>query len=175
VVLEAEKGSPRYRAYEFKGDEFQFPAFLIRELPTRKVLGRVPWPGDAGSDEQPLSASSAVLWSPDGNSVALNTTERYYAHTTVWTIDRGAGVFVEVGLPEYETLTGFEKPDSNDLRPRGCARIKEWTPDSHLVYELMFSPEPDYDGADSMHHEVTLRIAGQRMEVLSRKTIPRDD
>ena len=32
VVLEADKGNPRYEAYEFKGDAAQFPAFLIREI-----------------------------------------------------------------------------------------------------------------------------------------------
>lgn len=62
VTLEADKDSPRYKEYEFKGDKDQFPAFLIREIKTGKVLAPVGWEGDAGKDERPLRAKSSVLF-----------------------------------------------------------------------------------------------------------------
>jgi hypothetical protein len=171
VVLEADKGSPRYKAYEFKGAPDQFPAFLIREAITHRVLNRIRWMGDAGSDERPLIEHSSVSWSPGGNSVAINTHERFYARTSVWTLAPAVGSFEKAEFPDYKTLTGFDEPDPDQLRARGYAHVDGWTAEGHLIYTLILSSGGDYAGHDPLHHRVTLEVSATGMKVLLRQAI----
>ena len=174
VVLEADKDTPAFQRYEFKGDDSEFPAFLVRELPSHRIVARLTWPGDASAgDEQPLRSHTRVLWSPAGDAVIVNTNERFYSYSSVLTVQPETGRFVQVPFPDYKTLTGFEPPDSSQLRARGFTRA-EWTPEGLLVYAISSSPQPSYDGPDPLRHRITLRVTPTRMEVVGREVVPED-
>ena len=175
VVLEADKDTPSFARYELKGDDSEFPAFLVLELPGRRVLGRFNWPGDpSAGDEQPLRSHTQVLWSPSGDAVAINTDERFYSYSSILAHDRDSNRFVAVPFPDYKALTGFAPPDSDQLRPRGFARALEWTPDGLLVYAISSSPLPSYEGADPLRHRIILRVTPHGMEVVRREPLPED-
>jgi hypothetical protein len=127
VVLAADKDTPSFERYELKGDDSQFPRFLIRELPSGKTVGSLKWPRDSSSDSQPLRNHTRVLWHPNGTSVAIHTSERYYSHTNILALDPKTGKFIELQFPDYKTLTGHPKPKSADLRPRGFGTALRWT------------------------------------------------
>jgi hypothetical protein len=171
VVLEADKDTPTYRSYEFKEDSG--PKILIRELPGKRVVAKLLWPGDPNSDAQPLRTHTAVLWSPDGECVAINTSERHYAHSSVFARDPESGKFVEVEVPDYKTMTGFAPPDSDKLRARGFANALSWTPEGHLVYILRLSPGGLYEGKDPLVHRTTLRVTPKGMVVVRREANPK--
>lgn len=170
VVLEADKGSPRYEAYEFKGGDDQYPAFLIREVKTGSILARAGWRGDAGSDTQPLRRHSQVSWNPAGTAVILNTGERFYSHSNVWAFDEATGTFKEIELPNYKTMTGYETPNPDDLHPRGH-NSAAWTKDGNLVYEIILSPLNRKEGGDPFRHKITLRLGAKGFEVISREPL----
>lgn len=170
VVLEADKDSPSYKDYEFKGSEDQFPAFLIRDVKTHKVAARVRWMGDAVSDEKPLRLRSTVLWNPSGTSVILNTSERFYSHSGVWTLDQASGKFGKLDLPDYKTLTGFEAPTADELRPRGFSS-SAWTKEGNLEHKLILSPLHPKEGGDPFRHHITLRIGPEGFKVIAREEL----
>lgn len=169
-MLEAEKGTAAFEAYEFKGDEKEFPAFLIREVRSGKVLTRVRWDGDANSDAQPLSLVSTVSWNPAGTAVILNTSERFYSHSGIWAFDQKFGGFKKLVLPDYKTMTGYEAPGSDELRPRGHGSTS-WTKDGNLVYELTLEPLHPKDGGDSFRHKITFKFGAGGLEVLKREEL----
>ena len=175
VVLEADKDTPSFARYEMKGDDSQFPKFLIRELPSGKVVGRLSWPGDPGSDKQPLRSHTKILWHPDGGAVAINTDERFYSFTNIFSLDPKSGKFVEVKFPDYKALTGFPEPNTNQLQPRGFSRVVGWTKEGGLVYETSVTPLPSYNGADPLSHRVTLRVTSKGMKVIRREAFSRGD
>lgn len=170
VVLEADKDTPLYKGYEFKGGNDQFPAFLIREIKTGKVLARVGWEGDADSDQRPLRSKSNVYWSPSGTAVILNTSERNYSHSCIWAIDEKSGEFKRLEFPDYKTMTGFEAPSSGDLRPRGFSS-SSWTKEGDLICELVLSPLTSKDGGDPMQHKIKLRLGPGGFEVIAREKL----
>ena len=170
VVLEADKDTPLYKGYEFKGGNDQFPAFLIREIKTGKVLARVGWEGDADSDQRPLRAKSSVHWNPSGTAVILNTSERHYSQSSIWALNTTTGAFTKLALPDYKTMTGFEAPSSDDLRPRGFSSWS-WTQDGELICELVLSPLIPNDGGNPMRHKITLRLDPEGFEVIAREKL----
>ncbi|MDF3056131.1 MAG: hypothetical protein K0R17_346 [Rariglobus sp.] len=174
VVLEADKDTPKFQRYEFKGDDSQFPAILIRQLPNGGIVGRLSWPGDAHSDDQPLRSHTTVLWHPRGDVVAINTNERNYAYSSIFALQSDTGKFVEVRFPDYKTLTGFPTPNSDQLRPRGFGRAVRWTKEGHLIYTLRLLPET-YTGADPLSHRITLRVTPKGMEVIRREASREDE
>ena len=170
VVLEADKDTPLYKKYEFKGGNDQFPAFLIREIQTGKVMARVGWVGDADSDQRSLRSKSNVYWNPSGTAVILNTSERNYSHSCIWAIDKKSGEFKRLEFPDYKTMTGFEAPSSDDLRPRGFSS-SSWTKDGDLKCEFVLSPLNPKDGGDPMRHKITLRLGPGGIEVIGREKL----
>lgn len=168
VLLEAEKGTPRYLAYEFKGGDEQFPAFLIRQTKNGNVLARIPWMGDPGSDDRARREKSSVSWNPAGTAVIINTSERFYSHTAIWAIDDKTGTFKELVLPDYETLTGSVAPKAIDLRPRAHAKTS-WTKDGDLVYTLILHPTPPPQTGDTNRHKITFKLQPDGLEVIKRE------
>ena len=175
VVLEADKDTPSYARYEMKGNDSQFPGFLIRELPSGKTIGRFSCIADPNSDEQPLRSHVKILWRPDGGAVAICTSERFYSYTNVFALDPKSGKFVEVQFPDYKTLTGFPEPNTDQLKPRGFSSVQRWTSEGDLVYEIYLSPLATYRGADPLRHRVTLQVTPKRMKVIRREPDPKDD
>jgi hypothetical protein len=172
IVLEADKGSSRFKAYEFKGDQCQYPAFLIVDATSRKVITRVPWEGDTGGDEQPLKLHSTVLWNPGSTAVALTTRERFYTHCVVRVYDASRRTFVKVEFPDYKTMTGFPPPAAEDLRSRGYDKAVEWNKKGHLTVELKLSPASSEERPDSLHHRVTLEVSASGMKAVHREMLP---
>jgi hypothetical protein len=171
VVLEADKDTPSFKRYELKGDDTQFPKFLIRELPSGRTVGKLRWLGDSSSDSQPLRNHTQILWRPDGRAVAISTSERYYSHTNLFALQPKTGKFIEVPFPDYKTLTGHPQPKAEDLRPRGFGNTFRWTDKGFLVYEMKLSPEASYSGSDPLHHRITLRVTPRGMEVIAREPL----
>ncbi len=169
VVLEADKGSPRFERYEFKGDNDQYPAFLILEVASGEILTRLPWGSDS-SDWPSLREGSKVSWNPAGDSVILNTSSRFYSASSIWSFEVKSGVFKETGLPDYKTLTGFNAPKSDDLRPRVGAS-SSWNERGDLVHEIILSPLVDPKNGDPMHHRITLRMGPKGWTVVSREKL----
>jgi hypothetical protein len=168
VVLEAEKGTAAYDAYEFKGEAKEFPAFLIRDSKSEKVLTRVRWEGDANSDDQPLSSHSGVSWNPAGTVVILSTRARNYSGSSIWAFDQATGGFKELNLPDYKTMTGYEAPDSDDLHARVHSSTV-WTKDGDLVYKLVLDSRKPEEGGDPLRHKTTLRLGKEGFEVIKRE------
>lgn len=67
VVLETDHDTARFAEYEFKGDESQFPAFLVLDRTNGNTLGRFPWPGD-GSDTRTQPTGASRPWWSVGSS-----------------------------------------------------------------------------------------------------------
>jgi hypothetical protein len=172
VVLEADKDTPSFERYELKGDDSQFPRFLIRELPGGKTVGSLKWPGDTSGDSPPLRNHTQILWHPNGTAVAITTSERYYSQTNILALDPKTGKFLELRFPDYKTLTGYPKPKSDDLRPRGFGTALRWTEKGFLLYEMSSMPGASYKGTDPLHHRITLRVTPQGMEVVDREALP---
>lgn len=176
VVLEADKDTPSFARYEFKGDASQYPKFLIRDTATGRIVGRQKWPGDStAGDERMLRNHARVLWRADGGAVAINTDERFYSYTSVLARGPKDVEFICVSFPDYKTLTGFAMPNSDDLRPRGFASATEWNSQGLLVYHFESSPLPSYKGVDPLKHRVTLRVTERGMEVFSREALKNND
>lgn len=171
LVLEADKDTPTYQSYEFKGGSG--PKILVRELPSLRVVANIPWQGDPDSDARPLRSHTSVIWSGDGERVAINTSERHYRHTAVFARDSKTGAFVEVEFPDYKTMTGFAPPDSEKLQARGFGDALSWTAEGHLIYVLKLVPGGLHDGKDPLVHRVTLRITPKGMEVIRREANPK--
>lgn len=169
VVLEADKGSPRFERYEFKGDNDQYPAFLILEVASGKILTRVPWGSDS-SDWPSLREGSKVSWNPAGDSVILNTSSRFYSASSIWSFDVKSGVFKKTELPDYKTLTGFNEPKSADLRPRAGA-YSSWNDHGDLVHEITLSPLVEPKNGDPMRHRITLHMRPKGWTVVSREKL----
>ena len=168
VVLEADKGSPKYKEYELKGDETEFPAFLIRELSSGKILSRIVWQGDSNSDQQSLTKKSVINWNNDGSAVIINTSERFYSYSTVWFLDKDQ-FFRELIIPDYKTLTGFEKPNTEHLRPRGHTSMK-WSEDGDLIYGIHLQGMRAMKNNDPLSHIITLRLDQKKgLTVINRK------
>lgn len=155
--------------------EPETPVLLIRELPGHREVGRIEWPGDpTGGDEQPLRTHASVLWRPGGEAVAINTNERFYSGTSVLARLPQTGRFVEVKFPDYKTLTGYPLPNSEHLRPRGAGLATRWTPEGHLVYEMILSPAASYTCPDPLRHRITLQVTSEGMKVIHREPLPAD-
>ncbi len=169
IVLEADKDTPSFAAYELKGDSY--PKFLVREVSTGKIVGRLACVGDSQSDAMPLREHATLFWRQDSLAVVINTSERFYSHSVVLAYDLAKKEFREVAFPDYKTSTGFAVPSSDDLRPRGFSSARGWDDDGRLTYEIMLVPGAAYRGADPLYHRITLHVSPGGMEVVSREAL----
>jgi hypothetical protein len=169
VVLEADKDTPSYSKYEFKADNS--PKLLLRELRSKKILQTLSYPCDPDSDMRPLREHTGIIWRPDSGALVINTSERFYSHMNVFVLNKKAGLFQEVNLPSYKSMTGFDVPKSEDLMARGHSSGTNWTEDGLLVYEIFLSPAGSYNGKDPLTHRVFLRLKPNEMEVVRHEPI----
>jgi hypothetical protein len=174
VVLEADIDDPAFSRYELKGEDDQFPAYLVLQRQSGKILMRIRYPADSHSDKQPLRKHTKVLWSPLSTAVAINTRERFYTHTSLAVFDPGKVEFRRVELPDYETLTSFSKPDSRKLKPRGASWVSAWTSEGHFIYESRLASLVDEE-LDPLRHRVELSIGAEGCKVVKRLPISAEE
>lgn len=155
---------------EWKGDSY--PHIEITEITTGKVCCSVKYFGAVGDDERPLREHVNIAWRPNSTAFALTIDDKFYSSTCVFAMN-GESKFANVQFPSYEDMTGFTKPDSNDLRPRGRSTVKGWNTKGHLMYGIFLSPLPTYKGKDPLEHEVVLEVSPTGMKRIS-KSIPKN-
>lgn len=173
VCLEADKDTPSFAKYQFKGGEENFPAFVVREIKTGKILSRFGYPSDPHSDKRPLREKVSVSWHPDSQRVFMNSRERFYTATTVVAYHAKEKEFKWIPFPSYEKLTGFPDPPRRHLRPRCHSISVAWTKAGTLIHELGYSPMPSYKGKDPLLHRIELKVAATGMTVVKRTPLAR--
>lgn len=167
VALEADHDSPRFREYEFKGGDEQFPAFLVVDRGSRAVLGRIPWPGAASEKEVLLRDRTQVKWRSDSTAVAINTRDAFYAQSLVLVRKPQNRRFTDVPLPPYAELSGHARPPDEKVRPRGRNIAIRWTAEGYLIFETWLWGDVEYP----LSYRVSLRLKDGRLEVQDRQPI----
>ena len=147
---------------EWKGDSY--PQIEITERAGGKILLTIPYFGSVGDDTRPLREHLKVHWRQDARAFAITVEDRFYSYSKVYA-RRDKGRFSEVAFPDYQKLTGFPAPKSDDLRPRCRSTVEGWDEEGHLIYGIWFSPGPAYEGKDPMQHRVLLQVTPSRMTV----------
>lgn len=167
VVLEADHDTPRFDAYELKGGDEQFPAFLVRKRKGSAILGRFPWPGAASEREALLRDRTQIMWRSDSAAVAINTRDTHYANSLVLALDPASGVVSRLPVPPYADLTGRPDPPPEKLRSRGRDIAIHWTAAGLLVFETWRWGDASYP----LSYRVSLRLTQGRLVVVDREPI----
>jgi hypothetical protein len=171
VVLEADFDSARYKTYEFKGSDEEFPGILVLDAYTRRAVGRIPWPGDASNTSlSPMRGRANVVWRGDSNAVAVNVRDPYYWFTTLFVKNRGR--FVSVALPDFAEVAGRPGPSPKLLRARGMEEAERWTEEGNLVYYVALSAMQPVD--QPLSYRAILGVSRAGCRVLSRKPVDPD-
>ena len=145
---------------EWKEDSF--PQIEITQKDTGRVLASIGYFGSPGDDARPLREHVRVSWRPDSKAFAITINDRFYSSSMVFALNE-ASKFVEVAFPSYETMTGFPRPDSKHLRPRGRATVEGWDKEGRLIYDLFAVPLPSFTGSDPLVHRIHLDISAAKM------------
>jgi hypothetical protein len=165
VVLEADRDSPNWSNYEFKGAAEEFPAVLLMRT-NGVVLGRFEWLGDSYSGGL-LRLRTEVKWRSDSRAVAVNTAETYYANCLVLAIDPSLNRVASIPLPAYTELSGRADPPRDRLRPRGRTVASGWTSSGRLILETWLWGDVEYP----LSYRALLRLQGNRFAVEHREPI----
>jgi hypothetical protein len=151
---------------EWKGDSF--PRIEVTQKATGQVLASIEYFGAAGDDARPLREHVRVSWRHDSKAFAVTIADRFYSASKVFALTKESK-FVEVSFPNYQAMTGYPVPDSNQLRSRGGATVEGWDPEGRLIYRIFMSPLPSYSGDDPLEHKVLLEVSPEGM-IPARKT-----
>jgi hypothetical protein len=145
---------------EWKGDSF--PRIEMTQKATGEVLAVIEYFGAAGDDARPLREHVRVSWRPDSKAFAVTIDDRFYSASKVFALNKESK-FVAVSFPNYQTMTGYPVPDSNQLRPRGRSTVEGWDSEGRLIYQIFMSPLPSYSGDDPQEHKVLLEVSAEGM------------
>lgn len=140
---------------EWKGDSY--PRIEMTQKATGQVLAFIEYFGAAGDDARPLREHVRVSWRPDSKAFAITINDRFYSASKVFVLTKESR-FVEVAFPDYQTMTGYPVPDSEQLRPRGSSTVEGWDSEGRLIYSIFMSPLPSYSGDDPLEHRILLEV-----------------
>jgi len=142
--------------------EGSFPQIELTEKTTGLVLTSIEYFGAVADDARPLRDHVQIQWRADSKAFSVTVNDRFYSTSKIFAMNERSK-FVEVDLPDYETMTGFPSPKADDLQPRGRAKVRGWNSDGHLIYYILMTPIPSYTGEDPLEHTVLLNVTVEGM------------
>ena len=149
--------------------EESFPHIEITKRDTGKILASIEYFGAVGDDARPLREHVRVHWRPDSKAFSITIEDRFYSSSKVYALNKELK-FIEVAFPNYNVMTGFPDPDTEQLRPRGRSTVEGWDEKGRLIYYIFMSPLPSYSGDDPLEHTVLLDVTVDGMIPVKKNT-----
>ena len=130
VMMETDKDQPGY-------EMDSAPTMWIEDIKTKKRLAEFTFGADPSSDMQPLRNHIKVLWSTDGDAVAIQFQERFYSHLSAYRLSGSVAVpesFVQCPLPEDTEIIRRLVPRFKEFRSRWFQFPEAWIDRHTLVF-----------------------------------------
>ena len=145
---------------EWKGASY--PRIEVTEKDSGRVLASIEYFGAPGDDARPLREHVRISWRSDSKAFAVTIDDRSYSSSRIFAQNKESK-FVTVSFPSYKAMTGFTRPDSKHLRPRGRGAVEGWDKDGRLIYDLFAVPLPSLTGNDPLIHRIYLEVSAAKM------------